>query len=137
MFRLQPPRCDDPPFEWVMLGMSAMAVALAFCLRVGADGRQVLLADWALPELCLARSWLGISCFGCGLTRSWIAMAHGQLLESWNYHPVGGLLFVAAACQIPYRSWKLWAGRGHVIVTTDDDFAPAVLLPSSADDATP
>jgi len=62
------------------------------------------------------RRMTGINCPGCGLTRSFISLAHGDVRSSWLYNPAGVFWFVAVALQIPYRSYQLWRirrGRGE------------------------
>lgn len=66
-----------------------------------------------LPELCLFRRNLGIDCPGCGLTRSFIAQAHGDFPRAWHFNPAGIFLFPFLAIQIPYQAAQLWRlGRG-------------------------
>ncbi|MGB6065056.1 MAG: DUF2752 domain-containing protein [Desulfomonilaceae bacterium] len=56
-----------------------------------------------LPNLCWSRSLLGISCPGCGLTRSFAAMARGEICTSWRLNHCGPMLFVLCCLQVPYR----------------------------------
>lgn len=58
--------------------------------------------DFVLPNLCMTR-WFGGSCPGCGLTRSFIYLAHGDLAASWQAHHFGWLLAGLVLAQIPYR----------------------------------
>jgi len=52
----------------------------------------------ALPEgpVCLFRFLTGMPCPGCGLTRSFCALLHGELGAAWTFNPFG-YLFVAGA----------------------------------------
>ena len=59
--------------------------------------------DQTLPGVCTFKRFTGIGCPGCGLTRSFISIAHGKLRAAWNYNPAGILMFAAAVFQIPYR----------------------------------
>lgn len=43
--------------------------------------------------LCIWKKVSGLGCFGCGLTRSFIAVSQGALLEAFGHHPVGPLLY--------------------------------------------
>ena len=61
-----------------------------------------------LPELCFLRRYTGLACPGCGLTRSFISLARGELAHAWAFNPAGVLWFVACAVQVPYRSVQLW-----------------------------
>ncbi len=57
---------------------------------------------WELtPPLCALKSWTGIPCPGCGTTRAWAALAHGQLSQGFAWNPLGALLFLLAAAAIP------------------------------------
>jgi hypothetical protein len=90
--------------------MSAAALALSLTLQVRPDGRVAVpgLRDHPLPEACLAQRWFHMRCPGCGLTRSFISLAHGHWHQSITYHRLGWLLFLAAALQVPYRLRRLY-----------------------------
>jgi hypothetical protein len=93
----------------VFLCISSVVVLLAATMSI--EGSQVCLPGLrgaAVPELCYFRRTLGIDCPGCGLTRSFIALAHGNLARAWHYNPAGILLFPFLAFQIPYQAAQLW-----------------------------
>ena len=73
---------------------------------------------WPLPESCPARSLLHIECPGCGLTRSFIHLAHGDWRASWNVHRVGWFLALAVVLQIPYRLVALRSDSGLPLGTS-------------------
>jgi hypothetical protein len=50
----------------------------------------------------------GIDCPGCGLTRSFVALAGGEFRQSFNFNRVGWLLALAVAAQLPYRAYAIW-----------------------------
>ena len=56
-----------------------------------------------LPQACFSRSWLGLKCPGCGLTRSIIQLAQGNWRASWREHRLGTLIALLITLQIPYR----------------------------------
>jgi hypothetical protein len=88
-----------------MLVISCLVIAASFVLRVQ-SGEQVGLcgaAHLVLPPLCLAREWFGVCCPGCGLTRSFIHLAHADWRASWESHRLGWLLAGLVVLQIPYR----------------------------------
>lgn len=41
---------------------------------------------WKLP--CPIRWLTGISCAGCGMTRAWLCVCSGQLLNAFAFHPL-------------------------------------------------
>lgn len=47
---------------------------------------------------CLIRRFTGLPCPGCGLTRSFCALAKGDVARSFGFHWLGPLLFVMACC---------------------------------------
>jgi hypothetical protein len=60
-------------------------------------------ADLLLPPLCTVRQWFGINCPGCGMTRSFVYLAQGDLVASWRMHRLGVLFAFLIVLQIPYR----------------------------------
>jgi hypothetical protein len=78
---------------------------LAFSLQVVPEGRVSFrgLPMIPLPQACFSRSWLGLRCPGCGLTRSVIQLAAGNWWASWEEHRLGALMAIVITLQIPYR----------------------------------
>jgi hypothetical protein len=106
------PRPSDVGLHWAMLTLCSMVIVASLVLRV--DGStQVMLpgTDIALPGLCWFRRLLNINCPGCGLTRSFISVAHGRLSDAWYYNPVGPMLFAVVVSQLPYHGVQLWRQR--------------------------
>ena len=91
---------DQVATVWMVGGLAC--VTLAALMEVG-ENRRVYWpgASAPVPELCLLYSRLGIDCPGCGLTRTFIHMAHGQWSSAWQTNPVGMLVFVFACLHIP------------------------------------
>jgi hypothetical protein len=69
--------------RWAPLIAGAVLVALRFLPRTGLG----------LP-LCMFRQLTGLPCPGCGLTRSMIVLAHGDLATAALMHPGGFPLFL-------------------------------------------
>lgn len=63
-----------------------------------------------VPPLCAFSVVTGLSCPGCGLTRSFAFLAHGDLRASLAMHPLGPALWGLVAAQVPYRMLRLWRG---------------------------
>src|SRR6478752_10538865 len=91
-----------------MLYFALFIIAASFLLRRG-ESETITLA-WPkieLPPLCASRALFDIECPGCGLTRSFVALAAGDIQESWQLHRLGWLLALAVVGQIPYRLYAL------------------------------
>ncbi len=102
--------------------MAAVTLALAGLLQApGGESVVVPLLNQPLPGVCTFKRILGIGCPGCGLTRCFISLAHGDWAAAWRYNPAGILLFAAAAFQLPFRIFQIrrlrrglpeWRSRG-------------------------
>ncbi len=92
-----------------MLWLSLAIIAAAFILQTRDSGAvgPAFLPSINLPTLCGSRALFGIECPGCGLTRSFLALAAGDLTASLGYHRLGWLLALAVVLQIPYRLFCL------------------------------
>jgi hypothetical protein len=106
-------RRPDPMFHWVILGLSGAVLALACILSVREQTRVVLpIIGQPLPELCLMKRMTGgLGCPGCGMTRCFISLAHGDVARAWSYNPAGLWFFGIVLFQIPYRGIQLWRIR--------------------------
>lgn len=95
-------RLDDA----VVLFGAILLLVLGASLDVGRDaagGEQVLADGRALPPLCFFRTFTGVPCAGCGITRSTIALLHGDPVGAHRHHPLGAAIVLLLAAQIPYR----------------------------------
>lgn len=97
-----------------MLLLSVAVVGLSFALRIGSEG-QVEAGRWTLPPLCMSQSLFGTKCPGCGLTRSFVALAAGNWRESVAFHRLGWLLFGALLASMVYRCWMLRQLRHRLV----------------------
>ena len=95
-------------YHRTVLGVSAVILVACLLLRTSTGGHvRVPLVGISMPGLCLWRLSTGVECPGCGLTRCFIAMAHGNFAEAWHFHPAGTVLFAALLAQLPYRGLQL------------------------------
>jgi hypothetical protein len=95
--------------HWAFLVVSAAIIVAACLLRFGEAGHLSVAGSsgLTLPTVCGSRLLFGIDCPGCGLTRSFVALAKGDLAASFRYHHLGWVLALAVLAQIPYRIWRL------------------------------
>jgi hypothetical protein len=64
----------------------------------------------------MSQVWFGASCPACGLTRSFVSLAHGDWIAAARYHRLGWLLMFMAAVQVPYRL-AILAGRQQLLLS--------------------
>jgi hypothetical protein len=106
--RLRP----DSLYHVILLVLCSGVLLLAAVLSVRGGSQVVLpVLGIPLPELCMMRRLTGMGCPGCGMTRSFIALAHGDVASAWSYNPAGLFWFAVMAFQIPFRSYQLWRIR--------------------------
>lgn len=60
-----------------------------------------------VPSTCSFRNLTGIPCPGCGLTRSMVAVAHGDLDAGFYYNRLGPLVLAYILLQLMYRFIRL------------------------------
>jgi hypothetical protein len=97
-----------------ILALAAIAIVGSFLLDLSPQGTPYITVPWLdapfyLSEACFSRRFLGISCPGCGLTRSFVAIAHGHVGDAFNYNLMGPVLYLTCLLQIPYR-WIEYRG---------------------------
>ena len=76
-----------------LLGLFALS-ALLGSVALGLSGDTVMLGDHALGATCWSRHLLDLSCPFCGMTRSFVALGHGDVAASFGFHPAGPLLML-------------------------------------------
>jgi Protein of unknown function (DUF2752) len=79
------------------LGMSSFAM-LAIGNRAWFGGKL----GWPCPT----KHWTGVPCPTWGMTRSFTAMAQGNLTAALQFHGLGPILFVLLAITISHLSWE-------------------------------
>lgn len=92
----------------VALGSGA-PIAVAPLGRV--DGEAVSFAGTVFPLRCAFKVAYGTSCGTCGMTRAWIALAHGQLAQACAHHAEALPTFMATAAvalAAGALTWSLW-----------------------------
>jgi hypothetical protein len=79
------------------LGLAALAAAQlgasAWLIPVG--DRVALPGGESLGRLCWFREVFRIDCPLCGMMRSFVALAHGDVASAFRFHAAGPLLFAA------------------------------------------
>lgn len=121
----------DPIGDWVLLALSTLVVGLSFVMSTQGS-TQVLFpgTNQPLPETCSFRRWTGRDCPGCGMTRAFISIAHGDFAAAWRFNPASLYFYPLVLSQLPFRTWQLWRYRRGLppVFTSSWGFAPAILL---------
>lgn len=74
-----------------------------------------LIPALARIQVCAVRGFLGCDCPGCGLIRSFGALAHGGIRESVDFHPLG--VVIAAWLIYIFARAAIGAARGRGLPT--------------------
>jgi hypothetical protein len=92
-----------------------LVLSAAFLLRVDRDGQVRLpIGEITSPDTCFFRFVTGNGCPGCGLTRCFVSIAHGNLRSAWAFNPAGLLFFPFVVAQIPYHAAQIWRIRRNL-----------------------
>jgi hypothetical protein len=62
-------------------------------------------------ELCLLKTWTGLSCPTCGLTRAVCHALQGDWAASLGFHPAGILVVVSLVGWVTWMSLEAWRGQ--------------------------
>ncbi|GAB3112557.1 hypothetical protein GCM10027055_15760 [Janibacter alkaliphilus] len=83
---------------------------------VGSIG-LVIAALWPVSSVdngqstCLLQMTTGLPCPGCGMTRSWVHLAHGDISGAFAYNAFGPLVMAATVAVVGYTAWALLRRR--------------------------
>ncbi len=132
-----PIRFVDEGYSWLAANLwlcgSLAILVLATVMTVGPE-RQVYLPGLSVPvpETCTLRARFAIDCPGCGMTRSFIHIAHGRILDALRLNPASILVFLFIAAQIPAAAARFLLGRSSrmAIAWTRFNELALIALPS-------
>jgi len=94
--------------DWVLLAGCVALVVVSSVISVN-HGKVTLdpEGELQLPTVCGFKRLTGMDCPSCGLTRSFVAMAHLDPGAAWSFHRLGPFAFTFVLLQIPYRVLRL------------------------------
>jgi hypothetical protein len=110
--------------------MSLVIIALSFLMQAKGSASVFLPgASTALPEMCSSKRMLGLPCPGCGLTRSFISISHGQFARAWNFNPASFVMYLFVLVQIPWNAMQflLIRQRGFGVTIPYVHFLPVAV----------
>ncbi|MGJ3249691.1 MAG: DUF2752 domain-containing protein [Elainellaceae cyanobacterium] len=107
----------------IVLGISAAPIA----------GAVLYNHSWQLSEHpCLFQQIMGFPSPGCGMTRSFVAIARGDWNQAFMYHGFGPLVFGAFAIAAIHTSIELTSGRSLTARYIRWCMKPAILVAGAA-----
>jgi hypothetical protein len=80
------------------------------------------------PVVCPFRLATGLPCPGCGLARSWSALAQGDPAEAFARHPFGPLLLVLSVAALVAVARSFWRRARPVDLASLAGSRPALAL---------
>ncbi|KAF0969021.1 MULTISPECIES: DUF2752 domain-containing protein [Mycobacteriales] len=83
-----------------VVGLAGTAAVAAACVLTPAGIA-------AGPGICPFAMTTGLPCPGCGLTRSWVALMHGDVAESFRFNVFGPILLVLTAVTVVFAAVTL------------------------------
>lgn len=87
--------------RWLDLALAGLAGAqLAAAAWLVPAGGAVTVAGRSLGPLCWVHASTGVACPMCGMTRSFVALLHGDAAGSFAAHPAGPFLALAMAALV-------------------------------------
>ncbi len=89
--------------------LSAMLVLSVLLPLPGADGRIA-----GLPSVCLFYHLTGQPCPGCGLTRSFVSLGHGDWHDALRWHPLGPAIY--CLCGLLWLRCGVYYWRGVTLL---------------------
>jgi len=101
------PRPADRATNIALAVVCALLVLLPFVFTYNPATNDVKISKHSLPAMCLSRACFNTDCPGCGLTRSFISLAHGKLNASLRLHRLAPVLYCFFLFQILFRLGSL------------------------------
>ncbi len=83
-------------------------IVLSFTMTLVGWTSVYLPGSWIpLPESCTARLLFGLNCPGCGMTRAFISISHGEFQKAWQFNPASFAVYLFVCAQLPWQSWQI------------------------------
>ncbi len=107
------PKGELIPYMIILILCSVILGGAAIFTPSTPDAPSLQIGKTTFPNICIFRATTGLPCPGCGLTRSIVAAAHGQLAVSFSHHRLGLLTliyvflqFVFNLCYLSISKWR-------------------------------
>ncbi len=98
--------------HWMMFGLGLGVFSMSLVMKTEGQSQVYLPGMQApMPELCSSRMLFGVDCPGCGMTRAFISISHGQLRRAWHFNPASFFVYLLIVGQVPWQAFQLWRIR--------------------------
>ncbi len=91
------------PYLIILIVCSAILSGALILNPATSEAPQLRVGGITLPNVCIFLRTTGLPCPGCGLTRSIVAAAHGNLSTSFSYHRLGSLSLLYIILQFMFN----------------------------------
>ncbi|MDP7019209.1 MAG: DUF2752 domain-containing protein [Pirellulaceae bacterium] len=99
-------------YHGTLLATSLTVIILSLFMSVrGEEDVALPFFERPLPGICTFKRMTGMGCPGCGLTRCFISLGHGDIRAAAHFNLVGIFFYLLVAFQIPYRALQIWRVR--------------------------
>ena len=83
-------------------------LCLPFFIHLKQEGSDRLaVGGFTIPPTCMSHALFHTNCPGCGLTRSFVYLTHGQIMNSFKAHHLGPLIYLFFLLLLAYRVYCL------------------------------
>jgi len=110
MVTVKPSTTDNDPrtvrithLIWLVLVLAPLMAATVLTFVPDRSGGSLSCFGVALPAQCISRTWFGVFCPTCGISRAMTLFAHGRWGEAFRMHPAGPLLYAALVAEALYH----------------------------------
>jgi hypothetical protein len=92
--------------------MAAVILLMSIVMRTDGE-KAVFLPGFKspMPDTCSSRRMLGIDCPGCGMTRAFISISHGDFARAWTLNHASFIVYFFVAVQLPWHAIQIWKLR--------------------------
>ncbi len=106
-------KADLAPHLVILIICSGILAAALIITPTKNESSYLKIGSIPLPDTCIFHNLTGLPCPGCGLSRSIVAAAHGEIINSFSHHLLGLLTLVYILLQFIFRlGWILFPKYG-------------------------
>lgn len=98
--------------HWIFFSMAAAILLASFAMSSSGETKVYLPGfNTPMPQMCTSRRLFNLDCPGCGLTRSFISISHGEFARAWEFNRASYVVYLFTAIQLPWHAFQIWRLR--------------------------